>query len=228
MEKLEYSKVSYIKAIETEYKGYRFRSRLEARWAVFFDSMGFEWLYESEGFEKPSGVNDENTIRYLPDFYLPKFETWCEVKGTNESLKEASNDLDWILDFGSPIPGINDSYVYNYPHQRNHEGKTHGLLILGNIPEPTKGIILHPIVQHYEGLQWSWFLFEPNVIKVLYDDSRESNYFLKYFTDKLIPNEWQIDSKKIDLPFHFTMVYNSYKAARSARFEYEERDIRRR
>lgn len=25
-----------IKAIETEYKGYRFRSRLEARWAVFF------------------------------------------------------------------------------------------------------------------------------------------------------------------------------------------------
>jgi len=26
-----------IKAIETQYRGYRFRSRLEARWAVFFD-----------------------------------------------------------------------------------------------------------------------------------------------------------------------------------------------
>jgi hypothetical protein len=26
------------KAIETHYKGYRFRSRLEARWAVFFDT----------------------------------------------------------------------------------------------------------------------------------------------------------------------------------------------
>ena len=29
-----------IKAIETVYKGYRFRSRLEARWAVFFDACG--------------------------------------------------------------------------------------------------------------------------------------------------------------------------------------------
>ena len=29
--------MSDIKAIETYYKGYRFRSRLEARWAVFFD-----------------------------------------------------------------------------------------------------------------------------------------------------------------------------------------------
>ena len=29
-----------IKAIETEYNGYKFRSRLEARWAVFFDALG--------------------------------------------------------------------------------------------------------------------------------------------------------------------------------------------
>lgn len=40
-----------IKAIETEYKGYRFRSRLEARWAVFFDALGVEWVYEPEGFD---------------------------------------------------------------------------------------------------------------------------------------------------------------------------------
>ncbi len=31
--------MSEIKAIETRYKGYRFRSRLEARWAVFFDAL---------------------------------------------------------------------------------------------------------------------------------------------------------------------------------------------
>jgi hypothetical protein len=40
-----------IKAIETRYKGYRFRSRLEARWAVFFDALGVEWEYEKEGFD---------------------------------------------------------------------------------------------------------------------------------------------------------------------------------
>ena len=31
-----------IAAIETKYKGYRFRSRLEARWAVFFDALGIK------------------------------------------------------------------------------------------------------------------------------------------------------------------------------------------
>jgi hypothetical protein len=55
-----------IKAIETVYKGYRFRSRLEARWAVFMDSLGVDWVYESEGFELDGG----NT-RYLPDFWIP-------------------------------------------------------------------------------------------------------------------------------------------------------------
>lgn len=36
-----YSSVSNdIKAIETEYDGHRFRSRLEARWAVFFNAVG--------------------------------------------------------------------------------------------------------------------------------------------------------------------------------------------
>ena len=40
-----------LKAIETFYNGYRFRSRLEARWAVFFDSAGIEYVYEPEGFK---------------------------------------------------------------------------------------------------------------------------------------------------------------------------------
>jgi len=39
-----------IKAIETVYNGYKFRSRLEARWAVFFDALGIEYEYEKEGF----------------------------------------------------------------------------------------------------------------------------------------------------------------------------------
>jgi len=53
-----------ITAIPTEYKGYRFRSRLEARWAVFFDACGVKWEYEPEGFALPNGQF------YLPDFLL--------------------------------------------------------------------------------------------------------------------------------------------------------------
>jgi hypothetical protein len=70
-----------IKAIETQYKGYRFRSRLEARWAVFFDTLGVKWEYEPEGFELPSG-------RYLPDFWLPESMLWIEVKPTEPTARE--------------------------------------------------------------------------------------------------------------------------------------------
>lgn len=70
-----------ITAIQTSYKGYRFRSRLEARWAVFFDSLGIKWDYEPEGFE----LGDAG--RYLPDFFVhmpdrkPGWGYWVEVKG---------------------------------------------------------------------------------------------------------------------------------------------------
>lgn len=53
-----------IKAIETVYNGYRFRSRLEARWAVFFDALGVKYEYEAEGFEIGNG------LRHLPDFSI--------------------------------------------------------------------------------------------------------------------------------------------------------------
>jgi len=70
-----------IKAIETKYKGYRFRSRLEARWAVFFDFFGEEWEYEKEGFEF-------SEKRYLPDFWLPRLGCWLEIKGDHPSQDE--------------------------------------------------------------------------------------------------------------------------------------------
>ena len=44
-----------MKIIETQYKGYLFRSRLEARWAVFFDAIGISWEYMPEAFELPDG-----------------------------------------------------------------------------------------------------------------------------------------------------------------------------
>lgn len=63
-----------LKAIETKYKGYRFRSRLEARWAVFFDTLGITWEYEKEGY------NLGAVGWYLPDFWLPQVSMWAEVK----------------------------------------------------------------------------------------------------------------------------------------------------
>ena len=82
LKKEAYSSVSNdIKAIETEYDGHRFRSRLEARWAVFFNAVGLTYEYEIEGFEMDG-------TRYLPDFYIPNLNRWFEIKGKPLSLGE--------------------------------------------------------------------------------------------------------------------------------------------
>jgi hypothetical protein len=105
--------VGGIKPIETWYRGYRFRSRQEARWAVFYDAAGITWRYEQEGYdlsavelpnepgaleqvhfghirENPAAGNEIGIPRwYLPDFYLPKQKCWVEVKTRRPSRLEA-------------------------------------------------------------------------------------------------------------------------------------------
>ncbi len=72
-----------ILAIETSYKGYRLRSRLEARWLCFFDELGIEYWYEPEGFKLPSGY-------YLPDLYFPVFRVYAEIKPREFTSEERS------------------------------------------------------------------------------------------------------------------------------------------
>lgn len=67
-----------MRPIQTLYRGYLFRSRLEARWAVFFDSLKIKWVYEPEGFHLSNGE------MYLPDFFLPGF---CNSKGIYAEVK---------------------------------------------------------------------------------------------------------------------------------------------
>lgn len=65
-----------LRPIETVYRGYRFRSRLEARWAVFFDTINVKYEYEAQGYDLGKDGY------YLPDFWLPREEAWIEIKGT--------------------------------------------------------------------------------------------------------------------------------------------------
>jgi len=92
-----------IAAIETEYQGYRFRSRLEARWAVFFETLKVRYEYEKEGYDLsgilvPSEAGDRplpEDTRYLPDFWLPDVYDqenepgiWLEIKGSEPNGRE--------------------------------------------------------------------------------------------------------------------------------------------
>lgn len=111
-------------ALETNYNGYRFRSRLEARWAVFFDTLGVEYRYEAEGF-------DLDRIKYLPDFWLPQQDCYIEIKGQEPSRDEIrkaelltttlnkkvyifGGDV-WVPDVTTTIPkNENDEYIPSY------------------------------------------------------------------------------------------------------------------
>lgn len=70
-----------ISAINTRYKGYNFRSRLEARWAIFFDALELEWEYEKEGYRLAS-------CNYLPDFWFPELNCFAEVKPKVFTIEE--------------------------------------------------------------------------------------------------------------------------------------------
>jgi hypothetical protein len=122
-----------IQPIETRYAGCCFRSRLEARWAVFFDALGIKWQYEPEGYV----IGGQP---YLPDFLLTECGTWVEVKGSGAQL-----DIGLMLAAAEQLPEM--PYRYE-PGPR--------LMILGPIPEPTASgdwgwIGLGPWADEYEG-----------------------------------------------------------------------------
>ena len=74
-----------IKAIPTKYKGIQFRSRLEAKWAAFFDLMEWKWQYE------PCDFNG-----WIPDFaiYGNNETVYVEVKPTVVFLHDIADEID--------------------------------------------------------------------------------------------------------------------------------------
>lgn len=92
--------MSELKAIETRWNGILFRSRLEARWAVFFDRLSVKYLYEAETYSlppipgAPRDAFGDGIVWYLPDFLLPKQQRfpdplWVEVKGVSGPAPQA-------------------------------------------------------------------------------------------------------------------------------------------
>lgn len=66
-----------MQTIPTVFGNTLHRSRTEARWAAFFSEAGIQYIYEPEGFEIDL---EGKIIRYLPDFLLPHWDLWLEVR----------------------------------------------------------------------------------------------------------------------------------------------------
>ena len=109
-----------IKPIETIYNGYRFRSRAEARWAVFFDACKIQYMYEPEGFRLSDGT------LYLPDFYLPESKAYFEVKGIMSDtdmhkIKQLQKDLCVSIAIGYADMTFQSSDNYNWGGSQTFE-----------------------------------------------------------------------------------------------------------
>lgn len=113
-----------IKPIETHYAGCRFRSRLEARWAIALESMGVAWEYESQGYECTYRLSlASGTFPYLPDFWLPEIGVFAEVKAELNEL-----DLVRLCDAAASLSSNNGGGC--------HDAGGHDLVVLGPIPDP--------------------------------------------------------------------------------------------
>lgn len=202
-----------MKAIETMYAGTLFRSRLEARWAVFFDELNIEWQYEPEGFE--IGEREETSpgewaqpIRYLPDFFLPDTETWVEVKGHEEALDRRL--LCRLVDWGQGLPGTEYSL-----------GTKRGLLVLGPIPRP--GVLHgHPILQHSKGVFLVRVFFEKGGFNMI-GGGGWGEWFGDGYAgcDMATPLLEPLTIEELD----DGSASAAYSAARSARFEHSHREV---
>jgi hypothetical protein len=57
-----------------EYKGIKMRSSYERKYAEYLDKNSIKWYYEPKFFD----IGGSN---YVPDFYLPEFDEYVEIKG---------------------------------------------------------------------------------------------------------------------------------------------------
>jgi hypothetical protein len=84
-----------------------FRSLLEARWALTFHKLGFEWEYEPTQFDLPNGS------KYTPDFYLDGIG-WIEIKPTFDALCAVENKLGefarWVVEL---VPNDTKAKVFS-------------------------------------------------------------------------------------------------------------------
>ena len=207
-----------VKAIETRYAGYRFRSRLEARWAVLFDHLGIKWEYEPQGYACTYRLTlDEGTFPYLPDFWFPDLELYGEVKASlthpeltrllNAAASLSSNDGDGcgadngghdLVVFGN-VPPAN---VYRVPTRLHmHKGD---LNASGWAGDPGRCVSGHIIAADYGG--------DPGI----YDGAHDApERIAQWLTRGSWADQWTSWPE-------YQPLEAAYTVARSARFEHDQ------
>ena len=200
-----------IKPIETFYNGYKFRSRLEARWAVFLDALGVKYEYEPEGF------NIDGT-KYLPDFYLPNVDRWLEVKGKKLSSNEVSkinafceanddegNGLLFNILFGEPT-AVFLSDILPMTDNVKEYAKKHDIFIgVKAYSYSWKNSDIYDSQRNLVGHGRDWMFYIPELV----ENEKDAN-------TRFYPTTWRDCEKSAEQYLH------AIEKARQARFEHGE------
>ena len=198
---MEYS--GTVKPLETLYNGYRFRSRLEARWAVFFDALGVKYEYEPQGFDLGNGM-----------YYLPDFKVKCYGCRGNYELE---TPFDLYIEVKGTMTGTDMKKIKAFADEYDDNGCIgirNPILIVGDIPsageshdscevkayEPMDGFDICPF--NYETVDGDYFAAYP---------AARGNKFYLWGDDSNYINDEDIDR-----------VEKAYDLARKARFEHGE------
>lgn len=104
----------------TKYAGTIFESVLEARWAVFFDCLGIEYVYEPELAEVETGCR---IVHHKPDFFLSRLNKYVEIKPSKphetENIKAAAwskyiGDIIILFNLNPPSEKIENGWLFSY------------------------------------------------------------------------------------------------------------------
>lgn len=162
---------SVIRAIPTFYKGRQFRSRLEARWAAFFDLL--EWHWEYEPFDCDG---------WIPDFLLMgRRETLVEVKPITVFDEAVAAEMDRsgathkfeLLLVGCTVPPVAKTLngfgeVFGWTRETMGEGHPWGDAVFGRWAGQARvgwchadGYFMDRISGQYDGGSWGGSNYRP-------------------------------------------------------------------
>lgn len=197
-----------LTAIPTRYGGVQFRSRLEARWAAFFDIAGWRWQYE------PLDLDG-----WIPDFRLcGKVPALCEVKPIDFAAFDDDGEaaFNHIRDIAPNVFNIRDRFHAERSTSSSHSSQLwdHEILVLGLGPAPSSmvdddgysipilGAMLH---EHVFGLEnWSSICsgYKPQRLDYIATHGRSYRYrvggqldgdrHLKFIKDCDVEDMWRL------------------------------------
>ena len=127
---LERAEAPRIAAIPTKYEGVQFRSRLEARWAAFFDLNEWEWQYEPTDFDG-----------WTPDFLVRA------KLGRRPSLADDGWLPESTLDVYAEVKPVTDPRLSDpiYAKAVNHSREMWVVLLGGAPMDGSIGYLLEPV-----------------------------------------------------------------------------------